>query len=80
MKVESLRDLYLEQLKDLYNAEHQLTKALPKMAKAASSEELRAAFTDHLGKTREHAQPPLHSVWSITKSRDMVACARTRRH
>jgi len=54
--VESLRDLYLEQLKDLYNAEHQLIKALPKMAKAASSEELRAAFTDHLGKTREHAQ------------------------
>jgi ferritin-like metal-binding protein YciE len=56
MKVESLRDLYLEQLKDLYSAEHQLIKALPKMAKAASSEELRAAFTGHLGKTREHAQ------------------------
>ena len=56
MKVESWRDLYFEQLKVLYNAEHQLIKALPKMAKAASSEGLLAAFTEHLGKTREHAQ------------------------
>jgi ferritin-like metal-binding protein YciE len=56
MKVESLRDLYLAQLKDLYSAEQQLIKALPKMAKAASSEALRAAFTDHLGKTREHSR------------------------
>jgi ferritin-like metal-binding protein YciE len=55
MKVESLRDFYLEQLKDLYNAEHQI-KALPKMAKAASSGELQVAFEDHLEKTREHAQ------------------------
>ena len=56
MKLESLRDLYVEQLKDLYNAEQQLIKALPKMAKAASSEELKAAFEDHLGQTRQHAQ------------------------
>jgi ferritin-like metal-binding protein YciE len=56
MKVESLRDLYLEQLQDLYSAEQQLIKALPKMAKASSSEELRAAFEDHLGQTRQHAQ------------------------
>ena len=46
----------MEQLKDLYNAEQQLMKALPKMAKAASSEELKAAFEDHLGQTRQHAQ------------------------
>jgi ferritin-like metal-binding protein YciE len=56
MKVESLRDLYVEQLQGLYNAEQQLIKALPKMAKAASSEELRVAFEEHLVKTREHAQ------------------------
>jgi hypothetical protein len=56
MKLESLRDLYVEHLKDLYNAEQQLIKALPKMAKAASSEELKAAFEDHLGQTRQHAQ------------------------
>ncbi|MBZ5664416.1 MAG: ferritin-like domain-containing protein [Acidobacteriia bacterium] len=56
MKIESLRDLYLEQLQDLYNAEQQLIKALPKMAKAASSGELKAAFEEHLEKTRGHAQ------------------------
>lgn len=55
MKIESLRELYLEQLQDLYNAEQQLIKALPKMAKAASSEDLKAAFEEHLEKTREHA-------------------------
>jgi ferritin-like metal-binding protein YciE len=55
VKIESLRDLYLEELRDLYNAEQQLIKALPKMAKAASSDELKAAFEEHLEKTREHA-------------------------
>jgi ferritin-like metal-binding protein YciE len=55
MKFESLHDLYLDQLQDLYNAEQQLIKALPKMAKEASSEELKAAFEEHLEKTREHA-------------------------
>ena len=56
MKVNSLHDLYLEQLKDLYDAEHQLIKALPKMAKASSSAELRKAFEEHLEKTKEHAR------------------------
>jgi len=56
MKLELLRDLYLEQLQDLYNAEQQLIKALPKMAKAASSEELKSAFEEHLEKTKEHAR------------------------
>jgi ferritin-like metal-binding protein YciE len=56
MKADSLHDLYLEQLKDLYDAEHQLIQALPKMAKAASSTELRGAFEEHLEKTKEHAR------------------------
>jgi ferritin-like metal-binding protein YciE len=56
VKIESLRDLYVDQLKDLYNAEQQLIKALPKMAKAATSRELKAAFEEHLDKTRQHAQ------------------------
>jgi ferritin-like metal-binding protein YciE len=56
MKVDSLHDLYLEQLKDLYDAEHQLIQALPKMAKAASSTELRGAFEEHLEQTKEHAR------------------------
>jgi len=54
VKLESLQDLFVEQLKDLYSAETQLTKALPKMAKAATSEELRNAFQEHLEVTNEH--------------------------
>jgi ferritin-like metal-binding protein YciE len=50
--MESLRDLYVEELKDLYSAENQILKALPKMAKKASSDELRAAFEEHLEITR----------------------------
>jgi ferritin-like metal-binding protein YciE len=56
MKANSLHDLYVEQLRDLYDAENQLIKALPKMAKAASSPELQHAFKEHLEKTREHAR------------------------
>jgi ferritin-like metal-binding protein YciE len=51
MKLESLRDLLVEQLQDLYDAEHRITKALPKMAKAATSPELKAAFQKHLTET-----------------------------
>jgi ferritin-like metal-binding protein YciE len=46
-----LHDLYVDELKDLYSAEHQLLKALPKMAKAASAPQLAKAFTDHLEET-----------------------------
>jgi len=56
MKLESLRDLYIEELRDLYSAENQLVKALPKMAKAASSPELQAAFTEHLEQTKGHVE------------------------
>jgi ferritin-like metal-binding protein YciE len=51
MKLETLHDLYVDELKDLYNAEHQLLKALPKMAKAASDPQLAKAFTTHLAET-----------------------------
>jgi ferritin-like metal-binding protein YciE len=56
MKGETLRDLYLEQLRDLYDAENQLIKALPKMAQGADSEQLSEAFEEHLEQTRGHAQ------------------------
>jgi ferritin-like metal-binding protein YciE len=56
MKLESLKDLYLEQLKDLYSAENQLVEALPKMAEAASASDLRKGFTDHLRQTQEHVK------------------------
>jgi ferritin-like metal-binding protein YciE len=52
MKLGTLHDLYVDELKDLYNAEHQLLKALPKMAKAASAPKLAQAFTDHLAETK----------------------------
>lgn len=50
-KMKSLEDFLMDELKDLYSAEKQLTKALPKMAKAANSDELRQAFEDHLKET-----------------------------
>jgi ferritin-like metal-binding protein YciE len=52
MKLKSLRELFIEELRDLYSAENQILKALPKMAKAASSPELKAAFNEHLEQTR----------------------------
>ena len=56
MKLSTLKDLYIHELKDLYSAEKQLTKALPKLAKASSSEKLAAGFTKHLEETKVHAE------------------------
>lgn len=56
MSMDSLKDLYIDELKDLYNAENQLLKALPKMAKKASTPELKQAFTDHLAETEGHVE------------------------
>src|SRR5262245_47708606 len=50
----NLHDLLVDELKDLYHAEKQLTRALPKMAKAATHEGLRDALESHLDETREH--------------------------
>src|ERR1700733_14175644 len=56
MSKNSLKELYVEELKDLFSAENQLTKALPKMAKASSSDELRQGFEEHLEQTQGHVQ------------------------
>ncbi len=56
MANETLRELYIDELKDLYSAENQLLKALPKMAKAATSEELSSGFEEHLEQTKGHVQ------------------------
>jgi len=56
MKLDTLKTLYINELKDLYNAEQQLVKALPKMTKAASSEELQDAFEKHLEQTKTHVE------------------------
>ena len=53
MRKDSLRQLYVDELKDLYSAETQLVKALPKMAKASSNAQLRQAFEEHLRQTSE---------------------------
>lgn len=52
MKIENMEKLLVDQLKDIYSAESQLIKALPKMAKAASSEELKEALLEHLDETK----------------------------
>jgi ferritin-like metal-binding protein YciE len=54
MELASLRDLYIEELKDLYSAENQLVKALPKMAKAATAKSLKTGFEKHLKETKVH--------------------------
>lgn len=54
--MDTLQKLYTEELRDLYNAENQLLKALPKMAKGASSQELKDAFEKHLEQTKTHVE------------------------
>ena len=56
MNLDTLKELYVNELRDLYNAEGQLVKALPKMAKAASSDELKEAFEKHLEQTKGHIE------------------------
>ena len=56
MEMETLNDLYVEGLKDLYSAENQILKALPRMIKVASHPQLKKAFTTHERQTREHVK------------------------
>ena len=56
MEINSLRELYIDQLRDLYDAENQLIKALPKMAKGATSDQLREGIEEHLEQTRGQAE------------------------
>jgi ferritin-like metal-binding protein YciE len=56
VKENALRELYVNELKDLYSAENQLIKALPKMAQAATAPKLKAGFKKHLGQTKEHVR------------------------
>ena len=56
MQLQSLQDVFTHELQDLYDAENQLLQALPKLAQAASNQELRNAFEHHLDETRDHVQ------------------------
>jgi ferritin-like metal-binding protein YciE len=74
MRLESLNDVLLDQVSDLYDAEQQLIQALPKVSAAASSSELKAAFDEHLGQTRNHVQR-LEEVFSMMgTSRTVERC------
>ncbi len=56
MEANSLKELYVDELRDLYDAEHQIIKALPKLIDAASSDELQSALNEHLEITKQQAQ------------------------
>jgi ferritin-like metal-binding protein YciE len=56
MKLNTLKDLYIHELKDLYSAENQIIKALPKMVKAATNDQLASGFQEHLEQTKGHAE------------------------
>ena len=56
MELNTIKDLYIHELKDLYSAEKQLLKAIPKMAKAATNQELADGFREHLEQTKKHAE------------------------
>ena len=56
MSMNTLDDLFLDELKDIYDSEKRIVKALPKMAKSASTEELREAFESHLQETEQHVK------------------------
>lgn len=64
MKLETIENLFVHELKDLLSAEKQLVKALPKMAKGASNEKLRSAFEEHLEQTKTHVDR-LEKIFSI---------------
>lgn len=66
MKLKTLEDLFIHELKDLYSAENQLVKALPKMAKAATNEDLKAGFEEHLEQTKNQVA----RLEEIAESRD----------
>ena len=70
----TLNDLFLEQLEDLYDAEKRLTDALPKMAQAATSPELKQAFEDHEAQTRQHVQRLEQIFHRLGKSPQRETC------
>jgi ferritin-like metal-binding protein YciE len=74
MKQSQLKELYVQELKDLYSAENQLVKALPKMAKAATSRDLRAGFEEHLEQTREHVARLEHVFKGLGESPKGKTC------
>jgi ferritin-like metal-binding protein YciE len=75
MKIQTLRDALIHELRDLYSAETQLTKALPQLAKAASHEELSTALEEHLEETKEHVERLKRAFESLDVSPRGEKCA-----
>ena len=68
MAIKTMRDLLIDELRDIYHAEKQLTRALPKLARAASNEQLKEAFTQHLEETRGQIER-LEQVFELLDTR-----------
>jgi ferritin-like metal-binding protein YciE len=76
MKMEGLRDLFINELRELYDGEKQIVSALPKMAKAANSKALKTAFKDHLKETEDHVdrlEEIFDSIGESPSGRDSLA-------
>jgi ferritin-like metal-binding protein YciE len=68
MKIETLRELLIDELHDLHSAEQQITKALPKLVKASHEPDLKQAFEHHLEETRNHVTRLEHILKSMNQS------------
>jgi ferritin-like metal-binding protein YciE len=73
-KIKNLEELLVDELKDLYSAESQLIKALPKMAEAASNPELKTAFKDHLEQTRGHVDRLVKALGILNEAEGGKTC------
>ena len=74
MSAHNLRELFVDQLRDVYDAEQRITKALPKMAKAAQSDQLRTAFENHLRQTEEHVNRLERVLQSLDETPKRKTC------
>jgi len=71
MEMDTLQEMFIDELKDVLSAEKQLTKALPKMAKAATDPKLKTAFEDHLEQTKGHIER-LEQVFEIVEKKPIA--------
>jgi len=77
MKIQTLADLYLDQLQDMHSSERQIIKALPKMVRAATHPALKDAFTAHLKQTKEHLDRLTEILEGLGKSPGRKVCQAT---
>lgn len=75
MADKNLRNLFMDELKDIYDAENQLVKALPKMAEHAHSEDLKSAFREHLEQTKTHVKRVEEIFSQIDEKKESKTCA-----